>query len=60
MDAVHPLSVAHKLAATIPGATFAEIPAKALDSTRHFAELHAEAIDRFLRGVFSDRSLQAS
>ncbi|MET3581294.1 pimeloyl-ACP methyl ester carboxylesterase [Mesorhizobium robiniae] len=56
VDAVHPLSVAHKLAATIPGATFAEIPAKALDSARHFAELQAE-ITAFLHAHANFRSL---
>lgn len=56
VDAVHPLSVAHKLAATIPGATFAEIPAKALDSARHFAELQAEITD-FLHAHANFRSL---
>lgn len=56
MDAVHPLSAAHKLAATIPGATFAEIPPKALDSARHFAELQAE-ITAFLHAHTNFRSL---
>ncbi|MER8828609.1 alpha/beta hydrolase [Mesorhizobium sp. M0938] len=56
VDAVHPLSVAHKLAATIPGATFVEIPAKALDSVRHFAELQAE-ITAFLHAHANFRSL---
>ncbi|PTE08895.1 alpha/beta fold hydrolase [Mesorhizobium helmanticense] len=56
VDAVHPLSVAHKLAATIPGATFAEIPAKALDSARHFAALQAE-INDFLHAHANFRSL---
>ncbi|PDQ20589.1 alpha/beta hydrolase [Mesorhizobium sanjuanii] len=56
VDAVHPLSVAHKLAATIPGATFAEIPAKALDSARHFAALQAEITD-FLHAHANFRSL---
>ncbi|CCV11193.1 alpha/beta hydrolase [Mesorhizobium sp. STM 4661] len=56
VDAVHPLSVAHKLAAAIPGATFAEIPAKALDSTRHFAELQSEITD-FLHAHANFRSL---
>jgi pimeloyl-ACP methyl ester carboxylesterase len=56
MDAVHPLSGAHKLAATIPGATFAEIPPKALDSARHFAEMQAE-ITAFLHAHANFRSL---
>ncbi|MER8482970.1 alpha/beta hydrolase [Mesorhizobium sp. M1322] len=56
MDAVHPLSAAHTLAATIPGATFAEIHPKALDSARHFAELQAE-ITAFLHAHANFRSL---
>ncbi|MCV3207708.1 alpha/beta hydrolase [Mesorhizobium sp. YC-39] len=56
MDAVHPLSAAHKLAATIPGATFAEIPSKALDGARHFVELQAE-ITAFLHAHANFRSL---
>ncbi|CCV05034.1 Esterase protein [Mesorhizobium metallidurans STM 2683] len=56
VDAVHPLPLAHKLAATIPGATFAEIPPKALDSARHFAELQAEITD-FLHAHANFRSL---
>jgi len=56
-DAVHPLSAAHTLAAAIPGASFAEITAKALDSTRHFAELQTE-IATFLH--LNIRSLVAS
>lgn len=58
-DAVHPLSAAHTLAAAIPGASFAEITAKALDSGRHFAELQAE-ITTFLHAHFNIRSLVAS
>lgn len=56
-DAVHPLSAAHTLATAIPGASFVEITAKALDSNRHFAELQAE-ITAFLH--FNIRSLVAS
>ena len=56
VDAVHPLSVAHKLAATIPGAAFVEITPKALDSARHFAELQA-AITDFLHAHANFRSL---
>jgi pimeloyl-ACP methyl ester carboxylesterase len=58
-DAVHPLSAAHTLAEAIPGASFAEITAKALDSNRHFAELQAE-ITTFLHSHFNIRSLVAS
>jgi pimeloyl-ACP methyl ester carboxylesterase len=59
MDAVHPLSAAHMLAAAIPGATFAEIHPKALDSVRHFAELQAE-ITTFLQTHSNFRSLVPS
>jgi pimeloyl-ACP methyl ester carboxylesterase len=59
LDAVHPLSAAHTLAATIPGASFAEITAKALDSVGHFAELQAQ-ITAFLHAHFNTRSLVAS
>lgn len=59
MDAVHPLAAAHTLAAAIPGATFAEISPKALDSVRHFAELQAE-ITSFLHAHFNIRSLVPS
>ena len=40
VDAVHPLSSAYALAATIPNATFAEVAPKAQDSARHFSALH--------------------
>ncbi|TIS93296.1 MAG: alpha/beta hydrolase, partial [Mesorhizobium sp.] len=40
----------------IPGATFAEIPPKALDSAGHFAELQAE-ITAFLHAHANIRSL---
>jgi pimeloyl-ACP methyl ester carboxylesterase len=56
MDAVHPLPAAHRLAAAIPGATFAEITPKALDGNRHFAELRAE-ITAFLHTHANFRSL---
>ncbi|MER8976938.1 MULTISPECIES: alpha/beta hydrolase [unclassified Mesorhizobium] len=56
MDAVHPLPAARTLATAIPGATFAEISPKALDSVRHFAELQAE-ITTFLHAHFNIRSL---
>lgn len=46
-DAIHPLSSAEALAATIPGAAFVEVAAKAADKTRHFAETQA-AITQFL------------
>ncbi|TIP11790.1 alpha/beta fold hydrolase [Mesorhizobium sp.] len=59
MDAVHPLAAAHTLAATIPGAAFAEITPKVLDSVRHFAELQAE-ITTFLHAHFNTRSLVPS
>ena len=52
-------AAAHTLAAAIPGASFAEIAAKALDSDRHFAELQAE-ITAFLHAHFNIRSLVAS
>lgn len=56
MDAVHPLSSAYTLAAAIPNAIFADIAPKALDSARHFAELHAE-ITAFLHAHANFRSL---
>jgi len=56
MDAVHPLSSAYALAAAIPNAVFADIAPKALDSARHFAELHAE-ITAFLQAHANFRSL---
>lgn len=59
MDAVHPLSAAHTLASAIPGAAFAEITPKALDSVRHFAELQTE-ITTFLHAHFNIRSLVPS
>ncbi|UVK38496.1 alpha/beta hydrolase [Mesorhizobium sp. AR10] len=59
LDAVHPLSAAQTLADAIPGATFLEIAAKALDSARHFAELQTE-ITTFLHAHFNIRSLVAS
>ncbi|MEI8697375.1 alpha/beta hydrolase [Mesorhizobium mediterraneum] len=59
MDAVHPLSAAHTLASPIPGAAFAEITPKALDSVRHFAELQTE-ITTFLHAHFNIRSLVPS
>jgi pimeloyl-ACP methyl ester carboxylesterase len=46
-DAIHPLSCAHRLAETIPGARFVEVTAKAADKPRHFAETQA-AIAHFL------------
>ena len=58
-DAMHPLATARALAAAIPGARFLEVAPKADDKARNAAETRA-AIDRFLHGVFSDRSLQAS
>jgi pimeloyl-ACP methyl ester carboxylesterase len=59
LDAVHPLPAAHTLADVIPGAIFAEIPSKALDSVRHFAELQAQ-ITAFLHTHFNIRSLVPS
>ncbi|AZN96528.1 alpha/beta hydrolase [Mesorhizobium sp. M9A.F.Ca.ET.002.03.1.2] len=59
MDAVHPLTIAHTLAAAIPGAAFAEITPKALDSDGHFAELRVE-IATFLHANFNIRSLVPS
>jgi pimeloyl-ACP methyl ester carboxylesterase len=59
LDAVHPLSAAHTLAAAIPGAVFAEVSPKSLDSGRHFAELHTQ-ITSFLNAHFNIRSLLPS
>jgi pimeloyl-ACP methyl ester carboxylesterase len=56
LDAVHPLSAARTLAATIPDAVFAEVSAKSLDSRRHFAELHTQ-ITSFLHTHSNIRSL---
>ncbi len=41
MDAVHPIALARRLAAAIPGAKFVELTPKALDKPRHLAELRA-------------------
>lgn len=46
-DAIHPLSSATALAATIPGADFVEVAAKSADKIRHFGETQA-AIGQFL------------
>jgi pimeloyl-ACP methyl ester carboxylesterase len=46
-DAIHPLSCAQTLADVIPGASFVEVTAKAVDKDRHFAEVQ-DAIARFL------------
>lgn len=46
-DAIHPLAWAETLAATIPGATFTEVAAKAANKARHFAETRT-AIAQFL------------
>lgn len=59
LDAVHPLSAARTLAAAIPGAVFAEVSPKSLDSNRHFAELHTQ-ITTFLHAHFNTRSLLPS
>ncbi|RWG91102.1 alpha/beta fold hydrolase [Mesorhizobium sp.] len=56
MDAVHPLSSAYALAATIPDAVFAEITPKARDSAKHFSELHTQ-IATFLQSHSNARSL---
>lgn len=50
-DTIHPLSSAQTLAATIPGAAFVEVAAKAADKTRHFADTQA-AITQFLTSQF--------
>ncbi len=50
-DAVHPQAAASALAAAIPGAVLAEITSKALDSSRHFAELQQQ-IAAFLHANF--------
>jgi pimeloyl-ACP methyl ester carboxylesterase len=59
LDAVHPLSAAHALAAAIPGAAFAEVAPKSFDKGRHFAEAHAQ-IAAFLRAHFNNRSFVPS
>ena len=46
-DWVHPLAVAHTLAALIPGARFTELPSKARDKTRH-TDAFRDAVHRFL------------
>ncbi|MDR6902389.1 alpha/beta fold hydrolase [Rhizobium miluonense] len=46
-DAIHPLSCAQTLANVIPGASFVEATAKAIDKGRHFAEVQ-DAIAHFL------------
>ena len=46
-DAIHPLSCAQTLANVIPGASFVEVTAKAVDKNRHFAEVQ-DAIAHFL------------
>ncbi|MFB2565238.1 alpha/beta fold hydrolase [Rhizobium sp. IMFF44] len=46
-DAIHPLSCAQTLANVIPGASLAEVTAKAVDKNRHFAEVQ-DAIAHFL------------
>jgi len=52
MDAIHPISHARRLAATIPDARFVEAFAKALDPMRHAAEVSA-AIAAFLGSEIS-------
>ncbi len=47
-DAVHPLALAHDLAALIPRVTFAELPPKGADKPAHLTALHA-AITDFLQ-----------
>jgi pimeloyl-ACP methyl ester carboxylesterase len=47
MDAIHPIDFARRIAQTIPGARFVEATAKALDPSRHAAEVSA-AIAAFL------------
>ena len=59
LDAVHPLSAAHTLAAAVPRATFVEVSPKSLDSNRHFAELHTQ-ITSFLHAHFNIRSFLPS
>jgi pimeloyl-ACP methyl ester carboxylesterase len=46
-DAVHPLDMAAKLAATIPGAKLIEVASKSVDRTRYVAEFRA-ALTAFL------------
>ncbi|OLP46976.1 alpha/beta fold hydrolase [Rhizobium oryziradicis] len=47
MDAIHPLSTAVELAATLPDAQFVEVAAKAADKALHFAQTQ-ESITQFL------------
>lgn len=47
-DAIHPMPVAERLAALIPGAWLVRLPPKGRDRAAHFAALHA-AISAFLR-----------
>ena len=51
-DTIHPLALAVRLAKLIPGAGFAELPAKGRDKPAHIAALHA-AMTEFLK-EFSD------
>ncbi len=46
-DAIHPLSRVQTLANVIPGASFVEVTAKAVDKNRHFADVQ-DAIAHFL------------
>lgn len=46
-DAIHPLSCAQRLANVIPGASFVEVTAKAVDKDKHFVEVQ-DAIAHFL------------
>lgn len=53
-DAIHPLSCAQTLANVIPGASFVEVTAKAVDKNRHFAEVQ-DAIAHF----FASKTLRS-
>lgn len=48
MDAIHPISTAVELAATIPDAQFVEVAPKAADKALHFAQTQ-DAISQFLK-----------
>jgi pimeloyl-ACP methyl ester carboxylesterase len=55
MDAVHPMATAEMMANAIPGALFAEVPAKAIDSAGHSAAVRA-ALHHFLSTQCNHRS----
>lgn len=51
-DPIHPLSYAHSLAATIPGASYVELAPKQLDDGPHILEVNAHLV-RFLDSVLA-------